>query len=553
MSYNRFDFKQHISIYMFSLLLLCVALIGYTQEEEPAYSLSSPYGAVITHLSFLQENNYHPDISARSFDQRSISKKEARSLAIKWKQVLDGEGIYVQVEDIPKKPNYLDSASGKQRYIITEKFPAVYLQKIGNRWLFPEQSFSAIKSAHKQVYPMGMDRLLNVMPKMGHAKFLGLHLWQHITILIILLISFILHKLLTFLFVRVIAGFIHRFGHKTLADQYIPKVARPLSLLLVFLFVAFTIKIVQLPIWINSWLIKAINAALPIFAALVFYNLVDVIGIYFQRMADRTESTLDDMLVPLIRKVLKVFVIIIGSLYFLSNLDVDIWPLITGLSIGGLAFALAAQDTIKNFFGSLMIFLDKPFQIGDWITSGDVDGTVEEVGFRSSRVRTFTNSLVYIPNGKLADAMIDNHGLRIYRRFYTKISITYDTPPHLIELFVEGLNRIVADHPHTRKDAYHIYLNDMADSALHIMFYIFFSAPDWGAELKYRHEVIISIIRLAESLHVRFAFPTQTLHLETLPGELSLTPSYSKTYDEMKLELDQHFEQKKATGKKKLS
>ena len=201
-------------------------------------------------------------------------------------------------------------------------------------------------------------------------------------------------------------------------------------------------------------------------------------------------------------------------------------PLLAGLSIGGLAFALAAQDTVKNFFGSLMIFVDKPFQVGDWITSGDVDGTVEEVGARSTRIRTFANSVIYVPNGNLANATIDNHGLRVMRRFYTTITITYDTPPDLIETFVNGLKSIIINHPNTSKEKYEIHLNDFGASSLNIMFYIFFTVPTWSEELAARHDVISKIIRLAHELGIQFAFPTQTLHIENMPGQNSLSPVY---------------------------
>ncbi|MDE0470802.1 MAG: mechanosensitive ion channel family protein, partial [Ekhidna sp.] len=253
---------------------------------------------------------------------------------------------------------------------------------------------------------------------------------------------------------------------------------------------------------------------------------INIVSIYLAKAARKTDSSLDDQLVPLLRKTLKAFVITIGTLFVLDNLNIPILPLLTGLSIGGLAFALAAQDTLKNFFGSIMIFIDKPFQVGDWITSGDVDGTVEEVGFRSSRIRTFRNSIIYVPNSKLADNVIDNHGLRSYRRFYTQLTITYDTPPELIEIFVKGLRKIVDEHPVTWKENYHIYFNDMASFSLNIMFYIFFSVPTWGEELRARHEVLMSIVKLAKELGVNFAFPTQTLHVENLPGQPSLSPSY---------------------------
>jgi MscS family membrane protein len=291
-------------------------------------------------------------------------------------------------------------------------------------------------------------------------------------------------------------------------------------------FLIVSAPLLQLPVTLSRWVNIGLNAAWPVFITVFAYRLVDIVSLYLQKIADKTENTLDDMLVPLVRKALKTFVIAAGILFILKNMGQDITALIAGLSIGGLALALAAQDTIKNFFGSLMIFVDKPFQVGDWITSGDIDGTVEEVGFRSTRVRTFRNSLVYVPNGVIADRMIDNHGERQYRRYYTKLAVTYDTPPDLIELFVEGLRDLVKNHPKTRKDYYEIHLNDFNNSSIDVMFYIFFDVPSWSEELAARHEIMLSIIRLAETLGINFAFPTQTLHVENFPGKPSLSSEY---------------------------
>ena len=189
------------------------------------------------------------------------------------------------------------------------------------------------------------------------------------------------------------------------------------------------------------------------------------------------------------------------------------------LLIGGLAFALAAQDTIKNFFGSLMIFIDKPFQIGDWITSSNIDGTVEEVGFRSTRIRTFRNSVISVPNGALADLTIDNNGLRQYRRFRTIIKITYDTPADVVEMYVEGLKKLLHAHPATNKENYEIHFNDLGDSSLDILFYVFFEAPTWSDELRCRQEMLLQIMKLTEHLGIEFAFPTQTMHVQSFPGK----------------------------------
>jgi len=228
----------------------------------------------------------------------------------------------------------------------------------------------------------------------------------------------------------------------------------------------------------------------------------------------------------------------------MDSLHIPILPLLTGLSIGGLAFALAAQDTIKNFFGSIMIFIDKPFQIGDWITTSDFDGTVEEVGFRSTRVRTFRNSVVYVPNGRLADTIVDNNGLRQLRRFKTDIAIAYSTPPDRVEVFVSGLKRLVLEHPMTSNDKLEIHLNEMGVSSLNILFYIFFEAPTWSDELRYRQEIILAILKLGRHLNVSFAFPTQTVHVENLPGQESLSPNYTWTKEELNLKLNQFFDER---------
>ncbi|MEQ9426277.1 MAG: mechanosensitive ion channel family protein [Cyclobacteriaceae bacterium] len=506
-------------------IFFAFAQLASAQVDSTDYSLASPYQAIYTHLNYLQEINYEPELAGKVF-QVDRPVEEATDLAIKWKQILDGSGHYIHLDDVPKEPDYVDSTTNRQRYIIIKDYPNIFLEKRGKKWIFPDRAVKEINDLHKVVYPFGTDKLLNILPKIGTRKVLGLHLWQLIGIFILAFTSFVIHKVFTIIFERLIINFLHRTGYKDVAEKYVLPVARPLSIFVILLLLVILVPVLQLAAYASQYVLLIIKAALPLFGTIVFYRLVNILSYYLAHLALKTESTLDDQLVPLVRKTLKAFVVIVGSLFILENLNVPIIPLLTGLSIGGLAFALAAQDTIKNFFGSLMIFIDKPFQIGDWITSEDVDGTVEEVGFRSTRIRSFRNSVYYIPNGKLADRTIDNHGLRMYRRFFTTLGVTYDTPPEVIQLFVEGLRKIVDNHPSTRKDSYHIHFNDLGASSLNIMFYIFFEVPDWATELKARHEVLMEVMKLADHLGVNFAFPTQTLHMENFPGKMSLSPTY---------------------------
>lgn len=541
---KKIDSLILVLLLFFSTTLFSQETLTNPTSETQNYDLSSPHSAINTHLYFLQDDNYHPEIAARAFLQPGLNEQEAIEAAIKLKQVYDGRGHYIQMTHLPVDPQYTDSVSGEAAFAPIGALPEIYLHKLGNKWLYSMASIQQIERLHKEVFPFGTDLLLDMLPMSGTRSFAGLYFWQHLGILILIFLSFLLHKLFSFLFSRLLYRSASQLGYSKVVRPYLLPVARPLSLFVVFVFIMVLFPVLQLPVEVARYFSFGFRAILPLFATIVFYKLVDVFALYLESLAGKGDSNLDNHVIPLITKVLKVFVVIVGGLFILQNLNVNITALLAGISIGGLALALAAQDTLKNFFGSLMIFIDKPFSVGHWITSGDLDGTVEEVGFRSTRIRTFRNSLTYVPNGKLADSTIDNHGLRKYRRFFMNISITYDTPPDLIEVFVEGLRQIVDRHPDTRKDFYIVEFNEMGDFSLKVMFYIFFSVPSWPEELRARHEVLIEIVRLANQMGIRFAFPTQTLHMENIPGKHSLTPQYDMTMEEFRQVMDDYFKEK---------
>jgi MscS family membrane protein len=532
-------FSLVIFISFSSGLLASDELLDQDQDPSEHYDLSSPYGAVMTHLKFLYEDNYKPEIAAKPFSRRGISADRAKELAIKLKQYYDAKGYYINPEVVPRQRDYFDSTTNTHTYQVVPLHPEIFVERSGNSWYYSNVTIAEIDRLHKEAFPFGTDKLLDILPRFGQKVYLGLHLWQLWGLLAIILFSVVLHKVFSWLLEELLFVVLEKYGYQSVGRKYLLPVAKPLSYFILIALALIFVRVLQLPIDYSRIIIKLLTIAQPIAGAIVFYRLVDVLTSYMEVLALRTESTLDDQLVPLVRKTLKFFVIVVGTLVVLrEGLGVDIWPILTGLSIGGLALALAAQDTLKNFFGSIMIFIDKPFQVGHWITAGEIDGTVEEVGFRSTRVRTFRNSLVYVPNAKLADSTIDNNGLRQFRRYRTHITITYDTPPALIELFVEGLREIVEQHPKTRKEGNMIYFNELGSHSLDILFNVWFDVADIQQELTARHEILIQIMKLAESLGIRFAFPTQTLHLEEIPGQKSLTPVYPSDAAELRQRLE---------------
>lgn len=346
---------------------------------------------------------------------------------------------------------------------------------------------------------------------------LGLEHWQWIGIFVVILVGVILDRIARTL-LRIVWHRIEQDGKDISDDEKsdpdtLEKAVRPFGLLVAAGVWYIALSVGLLPPTPTVILLVAVKVIW--ISAIVWggFKVTDLVGEWLSQKAGQTETKFDDLLVPMVKRSVKIFIAALGLIYIANAFSIEIVPLLTGLGIGGLAVAFAAKDTIENFFGSVAVILDRPFEIGDWIYVNEVEGTVEDLGFRSTRIRTFYNSLVTVPNATLVRAKVDNYGRRKYRRFKTTVNVTYDTPPEKIEAFCAGIREIVKLHPYTRKDSYHVWLNNFGPHSLDIMVYIFFECPDWAIELREKHRFMLDIVRLADRLGVEFAFPTQTLHV----------------------------------------
>jgi MscS family membrane protein len=250
------------------------------------------------------------------------------------------------------------------------------------------------------------------------------------------------------------------------------------------------------------------------------YWLVEIPSIWFSRRAAETESKLDDMLAPVIRKSLRVTIIILILVQIAQILsDKPITSIIAGLGIGGLAIALAAQDTIKNFFGSVFLFFDRPFEIGDRIVVDGHDGPVEELGLRSTKIRTFEGHIVTVPNGELANKTIQNIGKRPYIRRIVNLAITYDTPPEKIDRALELVKNILANHEGMHKDFPPcVYFNDFNSTSLNIRVIYWYHPPNYWDFMAFTERFNKEVFRRFSEEKIDFAFPTQTLYLAGDPS-----------------------------------
>ncbi|HUS97056.1 MAG TPA: mechanosensitive ion channel family protein [Hyphomicrobiaceae bacterium] len=199
-----------------------------------------------------------------------------------------------------------------------------------------------------------------------------------------------------------------------------------------------------------------------------------------------------------------------------SRLGIPAYSVLAGLGIGGLAVALAAQDSLANLFASIIIMFEKPFRVGQWIKVGTNEGIVERVGFRSTRIRTFHDSLISIPNSDVVKTSIDNLGAREKRRQRFFLQIKYDTPPERVDQFVSEIRRLIEAHDKVDTEKHFIHFNNLGESALEILLYFYLRVDDYAEELREREGILLRLLELAEEIGVTFAFPTRTLQLESM-------------------------------------
>jgi MscS family membrane protein len=261
------------------------------------------------------------------------------------------------------------------------------------------------------------------------------------------------------------------------------------------------------------------------------YQLVDVVFVAMTTYTSRTRSKMDDMLVPIVRTSLRVTVIALTVLQVAQTLtDRPLTSILAGLGVGGLAVALAAQDTIKHFFGSLVLFADHPFQVGERIVVDEVDGTIEEVGFRSTRIRTLTGHLVTMPNGDLANKTIANISKRPYIRHHVVLGITYDTPYEKVVRARDIVREILVDHEGRHPDfPPRVYFEQFAGTSLNLFVMFWYHPADFWSYMAFVDRFNLDVLSRFTAEGIDFAFPTQTLYLAGDPKRPLYPPPAATT------------------------
>jgi len=443
----------------------------------------------------------------------------ARLASKRWR--LPGTEIdFVLMQDGPRAGEYLVSAETMDR------LPEFYA-KVANLPYRPgpakqlNEVFRTLSSGRTvTIYdaflssPVGLaglvpPRWLLGLPNWAKVSFAGVTAWQWLGLSIGLLIG----ALFIFVSHRLARRFVDR-GEDAPGLQW-RAVPVPVAIILV---AAFLVPLVCVVFHIGG-----ITRVVIAFAQTIAFSLsaawLSIIGlIILGDMVVSSEhlkrSSLDSQLIRLGARLIGVTCAIVFLIRGADELGFPAYSVLAGLGVGGLAVALAARDSIANLLGSLLIVLEKPFHIGQYIRVGGSEGTVEDVGFRSTRIRTLDNSLVSIPNNTVVNATVENLSLRAMRRQRFFVQVTYDTPREKVEGLVAGITHLILDHSLTNKTNFQVRFNNFSESSLDILVMFYFEVQDYSVELREREAILLRVMDLVNEMGVEFAFPTRTLQIE---------------------------------------
>ncbi len=507
-------------------------------SDVPA-DFRSPYAMFRSFIAAFKKNDL--DAAAKCLDLTEIPDPArgivGRQLAFKLKEVLD-RTVFIIFQDLP------DSSVGLPLEVLVHKEGQIIAERQvegarKGQWLFDKATVRSVDRLYNafESEPILRELVAAGRPTGGPSFRLEPGLWlrhrlpgwlrhrieltDQLSIAVYQLLGAIVFLLLVLPVYRLVAGLFARMVHALMrwrgvaagADEVAAWV-RPIGWLAAVWLLIEGVRLLSLHMEPAGACLALLVPTFWLLLALAAYQMINpILKLFAGPAVTQGEASFAAMGFPVMSLVLKILVAVFGLATVLKLFGFDVGTVLAGLGIGGLAVALAAQDTLKNFFGSLMLIADRTFRVGDLVQIGaKEEGVVETVGLRSTRIRALDDSLMTIPNSDLTTSHITNFGARRYRRFRTQLNIAHGTTPEALISFREGTLELIRNRSCVRQGKYEVAVSDLASSGIQLLIQLFFEVPDGHAELLARDSLILDILRLAERLGI--AFDTPTLLLE---------------------------------------
>ena len=344
----------------------------------------------------------------------------------------------------------------------------------------------------------------------------GVQLWRLILAGVILVVELLSRGFVKWLVRKIVAG--RRSIESEWASDAVSLLPRPLSLVLhvaAWFVAGQLLHLPEEPTNVRAIVMGGLLIAVTIAMTGVIFRIIDVFGLAAKRKAAATATRLDDQLVPLLGNLLKALLAIAVAIALMDKMGYSVTSFIASLGIGGLALALAAKDTVGNLFGSIALFTDQPFVIGDVVKVDGIEGVVEEIGLRVTRIRQADKVLATIPNQTFTTSTVINYSKRPQRRIRHKVGLSYDTSPDQMEAFVGAAREMMKEMDGLDESSIVVWFESMGDSSLGVIVQAFSVAPGFDDFMEAQEVLLLAILRLAEEHGLEIAFPSRTIYLES--------------------------------------
>ena len=293
---------------------------------------------------------------------------------------------------------------------------------------------------------------------------------------------------------------------------------KPLKVFFIILGIYLAIVFLRGPLQINEQVMDIVTKAFRMISvieiAVGLANSFTSKTILGKKLRKSLSEKMDDTVFEFVLKIVRVLIYIIAIFLVLTILEINLTGLIAGLGLGGVIVTLAAQDTAKNLFGGAMIFVDKPFAVGDWIQVDNYEGTIEDITFRTTRIRTFENALVNIPNAMIADASVTNWSKMEKRRYKTNLCVELNTPLEKLELLKTRIEKMLQERESVYDDSIIVRFDQITDNGINILIYTYTNSVDYASYLKEVEDINIKIMKILKEENVKLAYDTKTVYVK---------------------------------------
>ncbi len=525
---NRPTGAHHWAMAARLCLALCLLFALGARAQEGSSPTATPNGslraaprtAMLAYLEACRANDY--ERAAQYLDLRTVSPAARATqgpvLARELKTVLDRE-LWIDIDKLSDAPEG-ESGDGlppRQDLVgtinTTKGSVPILLERVRDddawAWKVAPSTVARIPSLYKE---FGYGEIGKYLPNIFfEIHFLEMQLWQWIGLLVLILVAAALSWVVTIAITRILRPIIAR-SRTNLDDRVLALASAPLRLLIgVLLFAAGTYPL-ALAVPVQAFLVavqKALTVVAVTWLLIRFVNLAA--GAVEQWMLGRGQAMALSV-VPLGRRTVQVLIVGAATLAVLQNFGINVTGILAGLGIGGLAVALAAQKTVENLFGGVTLIMDQPVRVGDFCRFDGKIGTVEEVGLRSTRVRTLDRTLISIPNGAFSAMQLENFSKRDRIWFHPTIGLRYETTPDQMRYILIELKKMLLGHPKVDPDPARPRFSSFGAYSLDIDIFAYIKTSDYGEYLAIQEDLFLRIMDIVEASGSGFAFPSQTIY-----------------------------------------